>query len=322
VDGRPFTFVDGSESDILNQLEKRANYKLPTEDVATGIDVHQDRVVAKHLELLKESKAQVGDGIFVLSSAEKKALKPTHEEEGILKPYYTTTELDRYYASPLNQYWVIYTDTTTIQDMDRFPNVRRHLDKFAPVVTSDNKPYGLHRARDERFFVGAKLISLRKTARPHFTYVDFPSYVSQTFEVIKSTDMNLKYLVALLNSKLADYWFDKRGKKQGDMLQIDKEPLLRFPIRRLDLARPEEKAQHDRIVALVEEMLALQQRRRHPAKALTAADQEELDRRIAQQDRAIDDAVYDLYGLTADERRIVEEAVPTPSPTQGGRRRG
>lgn len=84
-----------------------------------------------------------------------------------------------------------------------------------------------------------------------------------------------------------------------------------LPIRRLDLAKPDEKAQHDRIVALVEEMLALQQRR-HPVTPFTAADREELDRRIAQQDRAIDDAVYGLYGLTADERRIVEEAVPAP----------
>lgn len=36
--------------------------------------------------------------------------------------------------------------------MDDYPNLKKHLDKFQNVITSDNKPYGLHRARDEKIF--------------------------------------------------------------------------------------------------------------------------------------------------------------------------
>ena len=37
------------------------------------------------------------------------------------------------------------------KDMTPYPNLKAHLDKFIPVITSDNKPYGLHRAREEQF---------------------------------------------------------------------------------------------------------------------------------------------------------------------------
>lgn len=63
-------------------------------------------------------------------------------------------------------------------------------------------------------------------------------------------------------------------------------------------------ARHDRIVALVDEMLALQ--REHAAAARVYADAREgLARRIAVVDAAIDREVYALYGLTAAEIVLV-----------------
>ena len=112
-----------------------------------------------------------------------------------------------------------------------YPNIKKHLDKFRDVITSDFRPYGLHRARDENFFEGEKIISLRKTMEPHFTYTDFPCYVSQTFFVIKPKDVNLKVLTAILNSDVIHFWLRSRGKKQGNLLQVDKTQLLALPIK-------------------------------------------------------------------------------------------
>lgn len=67
-----------------------------------------------------------------------------------------------------NQVWVIYTDSS-FKDKKRiegYPNIKKHLDQFRKVITSDNKPYGLHRARDEYFFKGEKIVAVRKCARP------------------------------------------------------------------------------------------------------------------------------------------------------------
>ena len=58
------------------------------------------------------------------------------------------------------------------------------------------------------------------------------------------------------------------------------------------------------MVALVEEMLALH---RQLADARTDHERTNLQRQIAATDRRIDRLVYDLYGLTEEEIRIVEK---------------
>lgn len=59
------------------------------------------------------------------------------------------------------------------------------------------------------------------------------------------------------------------------------------------------------MVALVERMLELHKRKAD--KSLPQSDLEDIQRQIAHTDREIDDLVYDLYGLTEEERQVVEE---------------
>ena len=111
------------------------------------------------------------------------------------------------------------------------PHIKNHLDQYQQIITSDNKPYGLHRAREERFFVKEKIIALRKSVgRPKFAFCNFPCYVSQTFNMIQTNRVDMKYLTGLLNSKLIEFWLRNKGKMQGPNFQLDKEPLLQIPI--------------------------------------------------------------------------------------------
>jgi hypothetical protein len=74
-------------------------------------------------------------------------------------------------------------------------------------------------------------MSLRKCEKPTFTYTNFDCYVSQTYFILKQDRLNLKYLTVLLNSRLIQFWFRFKGKLQGNLFQIDKEPLLGMPIK-------------------------------------------------------------------------------------------
>ena len=151
----------------------------------------------------------------------------------MLKPEYTTKEVDRYYFNTHNKKWLIYTDSSfkNLSKINNYPNIKKHLDKFHKVITSDNAPYGLHRSRKEDFFIGEKIISLRKcTKQPRFSYSDTPSYVSATFNVIKPKDINIKYLLSLLNSKMVAFYLKHNGTMQGANYQVDKEPLCRIPL--------------------------------------------------------------------------------------------
>ena len=69
-------------------------------------------------------------------------------------------------------------------------------------------------------------------------------------------------------------------------------------------SNPADKARYDRMVALVDRMLELN-KQKHSGK-LAPSQLERLEREIAATDAAIDNLVYELYGITAEDRRIIE----------------
>ena len=79
----------------------------------------------------------------------------------------------------------------------------------------------------------------------------------------------------------------------------------RLPFRTIDFANPVDVSRHDHMVALVERMLALHEQVKQ---ARTAFERNALQRQIDATDKQIDRLVYELYELTGDEIRIVEEA--------------
>ena len=232
-DSKNFVFNTSANERLLGKIKEKQNFHLDArKEVATGIDVHQDFVTKKHIQLVGDNLS-LGQGIFNLTTEELYSLDLTDNEKALIKPFYTTSELKRYVGNSVNKLWVIYTDSKfkNEKEISPYPNLKKHLDQFRDIITSDNWPYGLHRARDESFFKGEKIISLRKCSdRPTFTFTDFDTYVSQTYFVIKTNRINQKYLTGLLNSKLIEFWLRYKGKMQGFNFQVDKEPLLEIPI--------------------------------------------------------------------------------------------
>jgi len=68
---------------------------------------------------------------------------------------------------------------------------------------------------------------------------------------------------------------------------------------------PPKKAQHDKLVVLVDDMLEFR-KRNHEARM--ESDKELYERQIKIVDAQIDRLVYDLYGLTEGEVKVVEGA--------------
>jgi hypothetical protein len=115
----------------------------------------------------------------------------------------------------------------------------------------------------------------------------------------------LRYILGVLNSKLLTYWFQHRFDKLQRAIfpQFKVAELKTFPIRTINFADPADKARHDRMVQLVEAMLALH---KHKAAARTKVEQDLYQHQIEATDRQIDALVYELYGLTAEEIAVVE----------------
>jgi REP element-mobilizing transposase RayT len=313
---KPINFINAELSIIINKIKTKQNFELDKKEVAQGIVSPQDFLNKKNQEILGDNY-KIGEGIFNLSQQEYDNLNLTTKEKELVKPFYTTSELSRFYGFSKNRLWIIYTNSSFKKEetIAPYPNLKRHLDRFKEVITSDNKPYGLHRAREEKFFQGDKIISVRKCSRPTFTFTTFDCYISQTYFSIKTEKLDLKYLTALLNSNLIAFWLKYKGKIQGDIYQVDKEPLLNLPI-----VKPTEQIQIQ-LSELVSQIIENKQKQIDYSKLLEKAkaennfdreiqiekELEQIHQNIKKAENEINVIVYNLYELTDKEIAIIEK---------------
>ena len=288
------TFLDPEINNLVNKIQSGNKIYLSDKDMTNGIHPHHDKVSKKMLEFLPEGYC-IGEGIFVLNDSELKQID--NNEKDLIKPFYTSEELHKYYANRQNKEWIIYTNSTfkDVNKIEAYPTIKKHLDRYVSVITSDNKPYGLHRARDEKFFKGEKIISLRKCSLcPTFTYTDFDCYVGAMYYIIKPENIDLKYLTGILNSSLVAYWLRKQGKMQGNNYQVDKEPLLNIPIYKAN------KEISNRIANIIDKILLI-------SNSDDYSNNTEKQQAVKEYEKQIDIMVYKLYDLTDDEIKIIEE---------------
>ncbi|EAH9673849.1 class I SAM-dependent DNA methyltransferase [Campylobacter coli] len=289
---KTLNFTKSDYEELFNKIQKYGKFYLEEREVAQGIVYPQENINKKSLEILGNN-FYLGQGIQKLTNEEVENLNLLKNEKILLKPIFESDNIQKYFVKRYNYFWVIYTNSSfkNPNSMDDYPNLKKHLDKFQNVITSDNKPYGLHRARDEKFFTGSpRIVALRKcVGEPKFSYVDFDCYVSATFYVIKTQRINVKYLTAILNSKLIAFWLKHKGKMQGNNYQIDKEPLLNIPI--VTINSKNQKIA-DELINLVDEILKAKEQDKN-------ANTQELENKI-------NSLVYKLYNLNEEEIKTIE----------------
>ena len=205
---------------------------LEDESMAQGVVAPQEYIIKSHLEKIKAKK---GDGIFVLNDTELTKLNLNKDEMKFVKPFIEACDLKSPSIVDWKKKWIIYTGSrenkALLEKKIKLPNIQKHLDKYSEINTSSYAPYGLHRARTENLFEGgSKILSVRKGKKQCFVWTDKEMVVNQAVIVIQSGSEWLDKLLALyLNSNEA-YEFFKNTKSQGDIVQVDKEVLLRVPI--------------------------------------------------------------------------------------------
>jgi len=134
-----------------------------------------------------------------------------------------------------------------------------------------------------------------------FAFDDKGYYGNDNNHLIISDD---KYLLGIINSSLIRKVLTGIcDKVQGGFYRIKIVYVKQLPIRTIDFSDPADVARHDRMVSLVEQMLALH---KQLPEVGTPHEKTALERQIEATDGQIDALVYELYGLTEEEIRIVE----------------
>ena len=115
---------------------------------------------------------------------------------------------------------------------------------------------------------------------------------------------SLAYVCGLLNSRVLDFYLKRISTNfHGGYFAANKQYIEQLPVRPINFSNPADKAKHDKMVTLVEQMLDLHKRL---AATKNPNDRTRIGSQIDATDREIDRLVYDLYGLTDDEIAIVE----------------
>ena len=152
--------------------------------------------------------------------------------------------------------------------------------------------------------------------KPKIIYPDIAKESRATFDtkgiVVGNTayiiPVNDLYLLGLLNSRLVFAYFKRIASVLGDAdkggrLRWFTQDVVKIPIRTINFDDPADKARHDRMVGLVEQMLELNKKLAASNTPQTTA---VLKRQIDAMDQQIDHLVYELYDLTPEEIAIIE----------------
>lgn len=280
--------------------------------VQSGIDsVHLVRFVA------------TSDNGRVTVYSEKEAAE-IEIEGGLLKPLLMGENVHRYEGELQAGYYCIYPyklndGKTKVLEENEFKNsfplgyayLNRHRQFLREIrVRQKTNPtywYSCHRSRDMNVFEQQRIITPEISLGCNMTISPAGLYHNtKVYSLVPHTDReeNLYYWLGILNSKLMWFFIKSTGYVlRGGYYTFKTEYLKPFPIRSIGFTNPTDKSRHDRMVQLVEQMLALH---KQLTNAKTGHDKTHIQRQIDATDRQIDKLVYELYGLTEEEIAVVE----------------
>lgn len=237
----------------------------------------------------------------------------------IIKPFLLGRDVKRYAPLQAERYLIFMPNGWTRQHCSQVGQEWEWLRQSYPAVANHLTPF--QQAAEKRWdkgefwwelrpcdyyaeFEHPKLIAPAIVQRATFTFDNSNVYSNDKTSLVCYSDT--RYLLGILNASTSGFFLRLiASTKQGGYFEQKPVYISQIPIPRLNLEDPTDLARHDRIVALVDEMLALQRERAAAQRAFDDA-RERLARRSAAVDAAIDREVYALYGLTKEEIRIVE----------------
>jgi hypothetical protein len=241
-------------------------------------------------------------GVFVVNQTEYNNFN--HNDRVRLRPFYKNSDIKRFLISKSPKYYLIsVNDIDTEVELKKQASIYAHLSKYKSLLKKRSingvlesaykkgKWWALTTDRPNIDFEGEKILCPQRSNINTFAYSNESWYASADVYYITTNkkDYSLKYILAVLNSKLIYYWLYYMGKRKGEMLELYLEPLQFVPIKNIS---------HDKqvpYITLVDRILAAKDA--DPSEDTSALEGE------------IDQLIYKLFGLTDEEKRIVENSV-------------
>jgi adenine-specific DNA-methyltransferase len=305
LNNNSWSLINESKQELLNKINS----------IGTPLEKYVDGKIFYGIKT-GLNKAFVIDNVIKnkLIYEDKKCIK-------LIKPFAAGRDIKRYCEIETDKFLILIQNAWTKKQCglekekdswgwlyDNYPSIAAHL---APFCEEAKKRYDkgefwweLRPCDYYPEFEKTKIIYPNICKRPEFIFDDQFLYTNQKCFIIPLDD---KYLLGILNSSITFFLFKNiLPKLRGDFYEPGYKYLKDFPVPIIDVDSPNEKDTYDRIVQFVDHMLELQ-KKYHAAKIET--EKTLFKKQIDIVDKQIDQLVYQLYGLTDEEIKIVEEDI-------------
>lgn len=296
---------------ILDKLQYWWNQLKNLKNVNNGVFTWWDTISEKKIEKYNINWVNEGDWIFVLSKKEFDNLLLREEEKDFIVPLYKNSDIYKYYTKLNPELFLInlrYTDRPII---DNYPNIKNHLLKYKDLLFDRPETWTLSSAFSNWFwyvmstsrklnFDWEKIVFPQRSKLNTFWYNEQRWYaLSDCFFITnlsENDDLNIKYLLWVLNSRLIYFWLYNRWKRKWEYLELTWTPVWEIPIKQI--SQEEQKP----FIDLVDQILEITKKEDY-------LESEDLQKQVKVLESRIDDMVYKLYELTPEEIELVEESL-------------
>ena len=259
---------------------------------------------------------------FVINNDTRKRIVERNPiEKELIKPFVRGNDIRKYHIFFKNEYLItIPSGWTELFSSGfsnkwewfkkKFPNIAEHLSQYSVEAKKrcDQGQYWweLRPCVYYEEFSKPKIIfpDIAKESRMAFDHSGI--YVGNTAYVIPKNDF---YLLGILNSKLIFCYFKRHATVLGDpdkggRLRWIYQDVIKIPIRIIDFNKSKDEDVSNKIIDHVKKIIHLNEEK---AILPTSFQKDKIDQEIKNIDENIDELVYELYGITKEEIKIIEE---------------
>jgi len=311
-----WNFNVGINKKIIQKLSLiNSNLKSQVDKIFVGLQTSADSIYL--VKLVKD----LGENVKIKS-------EETGKEYIIEKEF--TKKLVK--GKDINQYYINYSDRILIfpyikkekgyevlneEELKKYKGIYSYFkeleskikDREHKKLAKSKSWFALTYPRSINLYDSPKILTPNSAFHSSFYFDEKEHYymtcgVAGGFALILKKDCSLdpKYLVGILNSKLMEFFNRNIGTSlQGGYYSYDPKIIERYPLILSD------RDQQQKIISLVNQMLELQ-KKYHDIK-VSGNEKERLEQQIKNVDYEIDEEIYNLYGITEEEKKIIEESL-------------
>jgi len=258
---------------------------------------------------------------FIIDNATRRMLiKEDQKSKEIIHPFIVGDDIRKYHINFRERYLIF---TRRGININLYPAIKNYLHQFKNELTPKPNNWkgdfwsGRKAGNYQWYEIQDAVEYYLDFEKPKIVYPDIAKesrfafdfgglFIANTIYFIPCNDF---YLLGLLNSKLIYSYFKRIAAVLGDAdkggrLRWFDQDVRKIPIRVLNLSNKNDENYYNSTITLVKRIIDLNQ---HLHSVESTSEREIYQRQINATDRQIENLVYELYGLTDEEIKIVEE---------------